>query len=151
MTESISNSVEPSNCRLFTIDEANATLPLVKVITRDIVSLTNDLIDHKHRLDSLGINSDSRSEIYADELLESEKTMSHETQRLHGLIEELCELGVQPQSLEKGIVAFPTIINDEIGYFTWAYGEDEISSWEAHEEELIKGQSFDSLFDQSEN
>lgn len=151
MNESVSNSVEPSNCRLFTIEEANAMLPLVKVITRDIVSLTNDLIDRKHRLDSLGINSDNRSEIYADELIESEKTMSNDTQQLHFLIEELCELGVQPQSLEKGKVAFPTIINDELGYFTWAYGEDEVSSWEAHEEELIKGQPFDSLFDQSEN
>ncbi len=151
MTESISDSVEPSNCRLFTIEEANAMLPLVKSITRDIVSLTNDLIDRKHRLDSLGVDSNARSEFYAEELIESEKTMSDDTQRLHALIEELCELGVQPQSLEDGKIAFPTMINDELEYFTWAYGDDEVSSWETHEEKLIKGLPFDSLFDQSKN
>lgn len=151
MSEPISSAADLTDCRLFTIEEANAMLPLVRVIVRDIKQLSNDLIDRKRRLDALANQTAQRSAVYADELSESEKSMGSDAYRLQSLVEELCDLGVQPQSLVKGQVAFPTLINDEAACFTWEFGQENVTSWDGLENDLLKGQSFESLFGQSKN
>ena len=126
-------------------------LPLVGAIAGDIMKLANDLSERKSRLDALGIGQVKRLEAYADELAQSEKMMGDDAVRLQGLLEELCDLGVRPQALEKGQVAFPTLLNEELAFFTWQCGDEEVSSWHLMEEDFLKGQSFDSLFGHSDN
>ena len=137
--------------RYFTTEEANAMLPLVKVIVRDISDLANDLVDRKTRLDAIRTGSAHRTQLYADELEQAEKTIEDDKHQLQELLEELCDLGVHPHEPLKGIVAFPTLVEDAPSYLIWKSGDAEVSSLEHWEQELTDGDSLESLLEQSDN
>ncbi|MEC9091579.1 MAG: DUF2203 family protein [Planctomycetota bacterium] len=137
--------------RYFTAADANAMIPLVKLILADVVSLANELVERQNRLDSIGYGSFQRSELYGDELEQIEKTLDRDKYRLQELLEELYDLGVHPCEPIKGIVAFPTRINDEVAFFTWKIGDSEVALWEDLEKDITHGQSFESSWQQSDN
>ena len=151
MNHSVSNIEESDVSRYFTADQANAMLPLVKVIVADIVRLANDLVDRKRRLDALGPVKLKRADAYSDELDQIEKTVDDDKFRLQELLEELCELGVQPKELLKGIVAFPALANQDQAFLIWKLGDEKVSSWDDWENDLTKGNSLESFFEQSQN
>lgn len=135
--------------RYFTAEEANATLPLVKVIVRDISQLANELVDRKTRLDAIRAGTSLRTELYADELEQAEKTIDQDKYRLQELLEELCDLGVHPHEPLKGIVAFPTLIDETPSYLIWKTGDNEVLPLE--EMEVTENGPIESLFEQSDN
>lgn len=103
--------------KLFTVEEANRTLPLVRSIVRDVVE----------RYQSL---REALSEL-------SERPGSQELQdRIENLkadlmqnVEELGELGAELKSFELGLVDFYHKKDDRIVYLCWKLGEDRISWW----------------------
>lgn len=137
--------------RYFTADEANAMLPLVGSITRDIKDLANELVDRKTRLDSIRSGSSYRTELYADELEQVDKTIESDKYRLQELLEELCDLGVHPHEPLKGVVSFPTLVKQSPSYFIWKLGDEEVYPIDQLEQDLTKDEPLESLFDQSEN
>ena len=127
MNHSASITEDSEVVRFFTASEANAMLPLVNVIVRDISNLANDLVDRKTRLDAIRAGSSHRTQFYADELEQAEKTIDDDKYRLQELLEELCDLGVHPHEPLKGIVAFPTLVNSKPSYLIWKSGDAEVS------------------------
>ena len=69
--------------RLFTIDQANAMLPLVRAITRDVVELATGVMERKQRLDALVKGRPARSsDVYRDELEQTEEEIEKDVARL---------------------------------------------------------------------
>ena len=151
MTHPLSTSSDAGTIRFFSEDEANAMLPLVRVIVADIKNLANELVDRKTRLDVIRSSSFQRSELYEDELAEAEKTIDEDKTKLQELLEELCELGVHPHEPMKGIVGFPTIVDDSETYLVWKLGDEKVACLEDLEKDLTKNLSIESFFSQSEN
>ncbi len=114
--------------RLFTLDEANATLPLVRVIMRDIVKLTQTVIQTRERLDMIH-RGDDQDPIYRDEVVDIESKLDDDCNRLQGYVKELVELGVEPKGLSEGLVDFPAMRNGELVYLCWRFNEPEIGHW----------------------
>ena len=63
-------NIEPSDFKkLFTVEEANAALPLVRVICKDLAELAHDVKQRRERLAMLMPDRDeSRPDVYGEEL-----------------------------------------------------------------------------------
>ena len=116
--------------RVFTVDEANAMLPLVGAITRDLVELSREVVDRHQRVEHLKAGREVLSgDPYHDELAQIEEELAKDRRRLNEYVEELRHLGVEPKSGVEGIVDFPTLLNGEMVYLCWQSGEPEVMFW----------------------
>ena len=116
--------------RLFTVEEANAMLPLVRAIVTDLAQLSKDVVERRERLGHLRANREGRaSDIYSDEVAEIEAELERDTQQLYDYVEELRQLGVEPKNGPEGLVDFPSLVDDRIVYLCWRLGEPEVMFW----------------------
>lgn len=116
--------------RLFTVEEANAMLPLVRAIVTDLAQLSRDVVDRRERLAHLRASRDARAhDFYTDEVAEIEAELERDTQQLYDYVEELRQLGVEPKNGPEGLVDFPSRMDGRIVYLCWRLGEPEVLYW----------------------
>lgn len=116
--------------RLFTVEEANQCLPLVRAITADLMKLANEVVERRQRLAMLTSGRERESgNPYSDELTAVEAEIEKESQRLREYVQELVDLGVEPKSATEGLVDFPSLIDGRVVYLCWRLGESEVSHW----------------------
>ncbi len=120
--------------RVFTLAEANAMLPLVRAITRDLVRLAREVVERHQRVEHLKAGrSITLGDPYDEELAQIDEELSKDRQRLHEYVQELRQLGVEPKHAVDGIVDFPALLDGELVYLCWKYGEPEIGFWHSLE------------------
>jgi hypothetical protein len=123
-----------SRKRKFTVEEANATLPLVRAIVEDLVALSGEVFERRERLAALGRGRQrDPDDPYHQELAQMEEELEDDTRRLRGYVEELLELGVEPKSATQGLVDFPAVIDGRDVYLCWQLGEPEVLYWHDRE------------------
>src|SRR6266480_3007282 len=116
--------------RLFTIEQANATLPLVRAITSDLAVLAKDVVERRHRLALLTSGRDLKpGDPYSDELAQMEADLERDAKSLQGYVDELRELGVEPKGAVEGLVDFPSKMDGRVVYLCWKLGEPEVLFW----------------------
>jgi len=116
--------------RLFTIEQANAMLPLVRAITGDLAALARDVMQRRHRLSVLTTGRDLKpNDPYSDELAQMESELERDALRLQEYVQELRDLGVEPKGAIEGLVDFPTEMDGRIVYLCWRLGESEVLFW----------------------
>jgi hypothetical protein len=116
--------------RTFTPREANATLPLVRAITADLVNLGRDVIERRQRL--LGLSRPANPEVrdpYREELAQIEGELEKDAERVHEYVEELRALGAEPKSVTEGLVDFPATFEGRRVFLCWRLGEPEVGFW----------------------
>jgi len=117
--------------RLFTADEANRLLPLVRSITRDAVHhyrLAKREIAVLERLKTAG----SKTRTPSRETLRAQDTrIAGHLEILRELIEELEDLGCHLRDYERGVVDFPAASFDQEGFllYCWTLGEERVAHW----------------------
>jgi len=110
--------------RVFSLKEANQTLPLVTRIIRDIVECYRKISEsdaQAHRLAAEGktLQSDEIRDQIHDLLLV-----------VDGFVAELHQIGCEFKDPFQGLVDFPARLNgDRIVYLCWKMGEPEIRYW----------------------
>lgn len=107
--------------RLFSRDEAERMLPLVRSIVRGMME------DHAERqalLDRLDPG---------DEVGRVRPEIDALTDRLVEGARELERLGAEFKGVELGLVDFPTLRDGQLAYLCWQYGEDRIRFWHSVE------------------
>ena len=124
-------SVEtPAFNKLFTVEQANNMLPLVRAIVADLQSLYLELVERQRRLDHLASGrEDDASDPYSDELRAMESDMESQRNRLRGFVAELRELGVECKDPAQGLIDFPSRQDGEIVYLCWKLDEPEVLHW----------------------
>jgi hypothetical protein len=114
----------------FTAAEANATLPLVRAIIRDIMALALDLRDRQERLARLRAKDRGvLGPAYQEELLQVEEGLERDQERMQQYEEELRDLGVELKDYFTGLVDFPCRMNGREVYLCWRAGEPEVAYW----------------------
>jgi hypothetical protein len=113
--------------KIFTVDEANRTLPLVSRIVEDLVrehKLWEDKV-REFELATVGSSPDHPDAIA--ELLQME------AQRLatdiEGYIAELNDLGVICKGMDTGLVDFRGQIDSRDVFYCWKLGEPSVQYW----------------------
>lgn len=120
--------------KVFTLDEANSTLPLVSRILRDIVHCHEEIGELKrarlHLLDSTKGDA-SRHERESDEVEEEilRGRIRGKLAEIDSYFQELAKIGCECKDPKAGLVDFPAELNERIVYLCWKLGESEISHW----------------------
>ena len=140
--------------KVFTLDEANSTLPLVSRILRDIVRCHEEIEALKReRVDSRKAETDLplAFEVGSIELqsadvpavepsIEAASTASAEEEILGGRIrgklaeidgyfQELAKIGCECKDTRTGLVDFRAELDERIVFLCWKLGESEIAHW----------------------
>lgn len=116
--------------KVFSVEQANATLPLVRQIARDMVELARDMEDRRERLTHLMSGRDmSTGDPYDDELAEMQSNLEKDSQLLLGYFDELQKVGVELKSPTEGLIDFPSMLGGELVYLCWKFNEPEIQFW----------------------
>jgi len=115
--------------RIFTVEQANATLPLVRAITADLAELAREVIDRRERLSRLSGNRQQARGPYAEEVAQIEDELEKDRGRLQGYVEELRQLGVEPKNGPDGLIDFPSMLDGRLVYLCWKLGESEVLHW----------------------
>jgi hypothetical protein len=116
--------------KLFTPDQANAMLPLVRAIASDLSSLYIDLVERQQRLDHLTSGRQrGANDVYSDELRHMEDELERDKQKLRDLVDELQQLGVQCKDPARGLIDFPCAMDGRTVLLCWKLDEPEVLFW----------------------
>ena len=123
-------SPQPAYRRLFTVEQANAALPLVRAIVKDLAELSREVVERRERISFLSAGREKHAgDPYQDDLAQIEEDLEKDLQRLQGFVEELRDLGVEPKSGTEGLVDFPSMMDGRVVYLCWRLGEPEVLHW----------------------
>jgi len=116
--------------KYYTAAEANAALPLIRVVVRDIAELARDLRDRHERLTRLqpsdrGVLGDA----YHEELQQVQAEFERDQERMHEYEQELKKLSVELKDYDTGLIDFPCWMDGREVYLCWRLGETEVSHW----------------------
>ena len=113
--------------RLFTVDEANRMLPLIRRIVSDAVRDYWRWQDKVHEFEVAALRSTVDKPDEVAELLQIE--VSRLAQEIDGYIEELNELGVLFKGFDSGLVDFPSEMDGRAVLLCWQLGEEGVHFW----------------------
>lgn len=115
--------------RLFTVDEANNMLPLVRRITRDVLRFSRSVRHAGFRLRFLTRGGDELERMFPDEMGALRRRLHDDRRRLDECLAELLELGIEPEAPTLGLVDFPTLWDDQPVYLCWRHDEPRVAWW----------------------
>lgn len=111
--------------KYFTVGQANAMLPLVRSIVRDITELAQQMQARHKRLLLVQEVGPTRQ----DEIDELSAAQDADHTRLQELVDELHALGVELKDFFSGLVDFRCLMNGREVYLCWKLGEESVSHW----------------------
>lgn len=116
--------------RLFSLEEAERTLPLVRRIVADLVREYPDWRAGVTRYETLalGVTADSGE---TDEMRAALADVTERAQRIDGFLRELETIGCVFKGFDAGLVDFPSLRDDEPILLCWRLGEARITHWHA--------------------
>jgi len=114
----------------FSVEQANATLPLVRAIVGDLVELGREVYERRRRLAVLLDGRPSgENDPYHEELVQIERELAKDNRQLREYAGELRQLGVEPVGATEGWADFPAVIEGRKAFLCWRHGEPEVLYW----------------------
>ena len=122
--------------RVFSVEQANSSLPLVGRIVHDIIQAAGKVRDYQEQYESLRRKGDQGQA----ESTMGELTKAREAYQQFGW--ELSALGCRLCDEVSGTVEFPAVVNGRQVVLSWRVGESEINHWhdlgqDSHERRLL--------------
>lgn len=122
----------PSFSRLFTVDEANALLPVLRPLIDKILEnirrlkSKSETVIRQERLDPEAPNLMDR--------LQNDSEIARLIGQVKGWVEEIQSHGCMCKGVEQGLVDFPCLLGPEVGFLCWQIGEPTVAHWHRIEE-----------------
>ena len=113
--------------RIFTVEEANRTLPLVSKIVADLVREHELWEDKVREFELATVGSTPEHPDAIAELLQMEAQRL--ARDIEGYIRELNDLGVICKGMDTGLVDFRGEIDGREVYYCWKLGEPSVLYW----------------------
>lgn len=118
--------------RLYTVEDANRTLPFVRRVAEDLV---RDYARWRARVRAIDVAGGGVRTALPDE---TGRRLQRESRQLAADIQaslgDLALLGVQCKSLEEGLIDFPAVIDGVPAYLCWRPGEPAVAWWHRRDE-----------------
>jgi hypothetical protein len=113
--------------QLFTVDQANRTLPLVRRIVEDVVSEHRRSAEKLVELDIL--TAAAESALPDPRIAALEREIQVIERDLEGFERELNALGVQMKDPRMGLIDFPSNLDGRRVLLCWHLGESSVQFW----------------------
>ena len=113
--------------RIFTVEEANRTLPLVTKIVADLVREHQQWEDKVREFELATVGSTPEKPDAIAELLQMEAQRL--ARDIEGYIAELNDLGVICKGMDTGLVDFRGQIDGREVFYCWKLGEPSVQYW----------------------
>jgi hypothetical protein len=116
---------------LFSVDDANRTLPLVRRIVSDAVRDYWRWQEKVREYEELAANRGAGEP--SDDAERLERETAQLARDIDGYVAEIRDLGVQMKGFDTGLVDFPAEIDGRPVLLCWQLGEESVQYW--HEED----------------
>jgi hypothetical protein len=121
--------MDPSSpySRLFTINEANALLPVVRPTIETILEIIrrlrakSEIVIRVEQIDPETPNLVRR--------LQQNDEIAALIKQINDAVNEIQQHGCVCKGVEQGLLDFPCLLGEEIVFLCWQYGEPEITYW----------------------
>jgi hypothetical protein len=113
--------------QLFTVEQANRTLPLVRKIVEDVVQQHRRWREAILELDLVA--SSLRADDPGDRATTLERAVQALAREIDGYKRELEDLGIQLKDPRLGLVDFPSEMGGRTVLLCWRLGEPEVQYW----------------------
>jgi hypothetical protein len=117
--------------KLFTVDLANRTLPLVRRIAEDVVAGQRRWQETMAELDVISV--EARSDLPDPRMVALERKAKQIADELDTFDAELESLGIQLKDRRVGLVDFPSELDGRRVLLCWRLGEPSVQFW--HDED----------------
>jgi hypothetical protein len=114
--------------KYYTVEEANATLPLLRSILRDVTALAGELRgrhEHLARLQDAGKLDAAHDEEVQAHIAEFERGQ----ERMREYEAELTRLQIELKDYFTGLIDFRAVMDGREVYLCWRLGEPEVAHW----------------------
>jgi hypothetical protein len=116
--------------KYFTAAQANAMLPLLRAILRDVTELAHELRDRHDRLQGLlGKKDDNLGPAYREEVEEIQTEFEKSREKMQDFLHELDGLGIELKDPFVGLVDFRCIMDGREVYLCWRLDEPDVAHW----------------------
>jgi hypothetical protein len=109
--------------RLFTLAEANALIPQVRQMLKDVIEAREKIVEAQPELwpileKAIGNGGGKK----AGEMLKFFEIIQHNAQAIQAL-------GIEIKDINTGLIDFPSERDGRVVYLCWRYGEGDIEYW----------------------
>jgi hypothetical protein len=123
-------SKRASKRKYFTVGQANAMLPLLRAILRDVTQLALELRDRHDRLQRLRSGEGSTlGPAHREEVEEIEAEFERGRERMQDYLHELDGLGIELKDPFTGLVDFRSLMDDREVFLCWRMDEPKVAHW----------------------
>jgi len=121
-----------SFARLFTVEEANALLPVVRPLVEGIL----DKIGRLKAKSAVVIRNEQIDPDTPDLMgrLHKNQEVAELVKKIKSTVEEIERQGCVCKGLEQGLLDFPCLLGREVVFLCWQYGEAAVTHWHGVEE-----------------
>src|SRR5918992_1771893 len=127
--------IRPMAPRYFTLDEANAALAELGPLAEQMVEHRRELVEAQGRRAALGAQVVTNGgDLTPSDFAEADEELEQSATALAQCIERIQAAGVLIKDLDRGLLDFPALRDNEEILLCWHVGEDEIRYWHGVEE-----------------
>jgi hypothetical protein len=114
--------------RIFSLDEANALLPQIRVDLARLRELRRQIVSRQALVDVEELTAPSPPEA-RERIAQLLAEIENAVHAFHKTTESLHSRGCELKDLDKGLVDFYGLRENEVVYFCWMDGESEVVHW----------------------
>ena len=115
--------------KYYTLAEANAALPLLRAILRDVTTLANELRERYERLHRLQQTEGQLDKAHQEEVQQLIEQFEQGQEKMREYEHELEKLGIELKDYYSGLVDFRHMHEGREVYLCWRFGEPEVAHW----------------------
>lgn len=137
--------------KTFTLDEAQAMLPVVESLLNRAIEARQAATELQEAMSELGRRIFLSGGMFLDIASVQKRRLTFEAlvQRVKDSLEEIDAIGVQVKDLDSGLLDFPCLLEGETVLLCWKKGEERIGFWHRMDDGFRGRQPIDARFGRS--